>query len=109
AEIRALQVKSRFGDKFEPQTVPTLDEVLTVCKGKVNVYLDHKDADTPTVFAALKKHGMERNVVVYNGVEGVNLWKRVAPRIPVMPSLPDSYRRAGGIAEFEKVCPAELL
>lgn len=109
AQIKALDIKNKFGTAFDGERVPTFDEVMAVCKGKVNIYLDHKEADTPTVFAALKKGGMERNVVVYNGVEGVKEWKRIAPSIPVMPSLPSSFRRPGGVAEFEKDCPAEVL
>lgn len=109
AEIRALKMKNRFGARFEAQQVPTFDEALTLCRGKVNIYLDHKEADTATVLEALRKHGMERNVIVYNGVEGVNGWKRIAPAIPVMPSLPDNFRRPGGVADFEKSCPAEVL
>jgi glycerophosphoryl diester phosphodiesterase len=108
-ELRSLQVKNRFGPGFADQQVPLFDEVLAHCKGKVNIYLDHKEADTPAVLQALKKHGMERNVIVYNGVEGVKLWKRIAPSIPVMPSLPDEFRRVGGVAEFERGCPAEVL
>jgi glycerophosphoryl diester phosphodiesterase len=109
AEIRALTPNNRFGARFDGEKVPTLDEVLTLAKGRVNIYLDHKDADTPAVLAALRRRGMERNVLVYNEPEGANAWKRVAPAIPVMPSLPDDYRRPGGVAEFEKLCPAEAL
>lgn len=109
AEIRALTVKNRFGPAFAGQRVPTLDEVLTLCREKINVYLDHKDADTAAVLAALKAHGMERHVVVYNNPERLKEWKRLAPEIPVMPSLPDELRRPGGPAEFEAECPAEVL
>jgi glycerophosphoryl diester phosphodiesterase len=109
AEIRPLKVKNRFGPKFEGEKVPTLDEVLEVSHGKVNIYLDHKDADTEEVLRHLRKYGMEKSVLVYNGPEELVAWKRVAPAIPVMPSLPDEYRRPGGITDFEKACPAEAL
>lgn len=109
AEIRALRVKNRFGPEFADQKVPTLDEVLALCRGKIHVYLDHKDADTAAVIAALKKHRMDRSVVVYNNPEKLKEWKRLAPQIPVMPSLPDELRRPGGPAAFEAECPAEVL
>ena len=109
AEIRALGVKNRFGKEFEGEIVPTFDEVLRLCKGRVNIYLDHKDADTALLNRMLREHGMEKNVLVYNGVEGVTEWKRIAPSIPVMPSLPDEYRRQGGVVDFENKCLTEAL
>jgi len=107
-EIKRLEIPNRF-DSSSPEHVPTFDEVLNLAKGKVNIYLDHKEADTSQVLAALKTHGMERNIIVYNGVEGVKEWKRLAPAIPIMPSLPSKFRKAGGVAEFENDCPAEIL
>jgi glycerophosphoryl diester phosphodiesterase len=109
AEIRALEVKTRFGPEFDHQKVPTLDEILEIAKGKVNIYLDHKDSDVAATLAVIRRHGMERQVVVYNDPAELLKWKRQAPRVPVMPSLPDPFRRAGGIAQFEKTCPAEVL
>jgi len=52
---------------------------------------------------------MEKEVVIYNGPQALKEWKRVAPHVPVMPSLPNQYRRAGGIAEFEALLRAEVL
>jgi len=109
AEIRALHIRNEHGKRFDGERVPTLDEALSGCRGRVNLYLDHKDADTAALFAALKKHRMEKSALVYNVVSGVNEWKRIAPHIPVMPSLPDEFRRPGGIADFEKICAAEAL
>jgi glycerophosphoryl diester phosphodiesterase len=109
AQVRALKVKNAFGQAFAGQAVPTFDEVLALCRRKVNIYLDHKDADVGRVLEAIRKHGMERNVVVYSGLDGVKEWKRLAPAIPIMPSLPEAYRRPGGVAEFEASCPAEIL
>lgn len=109
AEIRRLRVKNEFGPSFEKERVPAFDEVLSLCRGKVHVYLDHKDADTAAVLAALRARRMEKSVLVYNGPEGVKEWKRLAPTIPVMPSLPDAFRVPGGISRFEAECPTEAL
>ena len=109
AAVRALDAGSKFSAKYTGEKVPTFDEVLTLCRGKVHIYVDHKEAPSEQVFAAIKRHGMEREVVVYNGPDGLKEWKRIAPRIPVMPSLPDIYRKSGGIADFEKDLPAEVL
>ncbi|MEP6757247.1 MAG: glycerophosphodiester phosphodiesterase family protein, partial [Chthonomonadales bacterium] len=76
---------------------------------KVYIYVDHKEAPTDQVLAAIRKHGMEKQVVIYNGTDGLQEWKKLAPHIPVMPSLPKLYRREGGMAEYEKILPAEVL
>lgn len=108
-EIRRLDAGSHFGPSYADTRVPTLDEVLALCRGKINIYLDHKDADTTQVLKAVQRAGMQGHVVVYAGPDRLNEWKRLAPSIPVMPSLPDEYRRPGGIAEFLRRCPAEVL
>lgn len=109
ATIRSLDAGSKFDVKYAGEKVPTLDEVLRLCRGKINVYLDHKEAPTEQVFAAVKKHKMEKQVVVYNGVEGLKEWKKLAPQLPVMPSVPNEFRREGGMADFTKILPAEVL
>lgn len=107
--IRTLDAGSKFDAKYAGEKVPTFDEVLDACHGKVYIYVDHKEAPTDQVFQAIKKHGMEKEVVVYNGVHGLQEWKKVAPHIPVMPSLPNRFRVAGGVAEFEKLLAAEVV
>ena len=61
------------------------------------------------MLTAIKKQRMEHEVVIYNGPGMLKEWKKAAPRIPVMPSLPNAYRKPGGVAEFEKELPAEVL
>ena len=108
-EIRALDAGAKFNAKYAGEKVPTFDEVLTLCRDKVYIYVDHKEAPTQQVFDAIKARKMEKQVVVYNGTEGLQEWKRIAPHIPVMPSLPDEYRKPGGVAAYRKILPAEVL
>lgn len=109
AAIRSLDAGSKFDPKYAGERIPTLDEALELCRGKINVYLDHKDAPLPDVLAAIRRHRMEHRVVIYNGVDALKQWKVAAPYLPVMPSLPDEFRREGGIADFRKELPAEVL
>ncbi len=107
--IRTLDAGSKFSAKYSNEKVPTFEEVLQLCQGKINIYLDHKEAPTEQCFELVKKYHMEKNVLVYNGTDGLLEWKKIAPHIPVMPSLPDEYRKEGGIAEYQKLLPAEVL
>ncbi len=107
--IMSLDAGSKFGKKYAGEKVPTFDEVLDTCKGKVNIYVDHKSAPTDQVLAAIKAHGMAHQVLIYNGPDGLKEWKRLDATLPVMPSLPDEYRKPGGIMEFERTLAAEVL
>ena len=109
AAIRALDAGGKFDSANAGEKVPTFEEVLKLCKGKVHIYVDHKEAPTEQVLRTIRRFGMANEVVVYNDPESLKDWKRLAPQIPVMPSLPTVYRRAGGISEFEKILPAEVV
>lgn len=109
AAIRALDAGSRFGAEYAGERVPTLEEALGLCRGRIGIYLDHKEAPVAQVWRAVREHGMERQVIVYDGTEGLKEWKAEAPGVPVMPSLPDEYRRPGGIAAYLRVLRPEVL
>jgi len=108
-EIRKLDAGGKYSPKFTGEEVPTFDEALELCHDKVYIYVDHKEARTQQVYDAIRQYGMEKQVVVYNDPNDLKEWKRIAPSIPVMPSLPDEFRRAGGVADFYKLLPAEVL
>lgn len=74
-------------------SLPAFDEVLKLCKGKVNIYLDFKEADPERVYPLIKKARMERHMVVYcNTLEQVDAWHRVAPQMPLMTSIPGDVK-----------------
>jgi glycerophosphoryl diester phosphodiesterase len=109
AEIKKLDAGSKFSSQYANEPVPTFDETLSLCKGKVHIYLDFKEANVNKTLLVLKKHKVEKEVVVYADVSELQEWKKLAPKIPVMPSLPDEFRRAGGVQDFEKTLQAEIL
>ncbi len=107
AQLRALRVHGPSGTVAQP--VPTLQEALAACKGKVRVYLDQKDADTRQVIAALKAVEMHGNVLVYNDPDDLLEWRKLAPTVAVLPSLPSDCRKPGGVASFVATRPADGL
>jgi len=91
SEIRDLKIKSN--DKVDTTTyrIPDFRSVLNLCKGKINIYLDFKEADVAESYRLIKEAGMQNNLVVYlNKEEQYGQWKKVAPRIPLMASLPEN-------------------
>lgn len=107
--IRKLDAGAKFSPLYRGERVPTLDEVFELCRGKINVYVDHKDAPTEQISRTIRRHRMEKQVLVYGGLDKLREWKRLASYIPVMPSLSEEYRKPGGIAELKKVVPVDAL
>ena len=91
SDIRNLKVKPAVKGDTNTYHIPEFADVLNVCKGRINIYLDFKDADVEKTYRLLKKYGMQNNVVVYlNKEEQYGQWKNVAPHVPLMASLPEN-------------------
>jgi len=107
--IRALDAGTRFSPRFAGERVPTLGEALALCHRRANIYLDHKDGPIVAIWEAIRKHKMQRHVVIYDGLEEAKEWKRLAPQLPVMVSPDDEFRQPGGCARLKQIVPVEVL
>ncbi len=65
AELKAMDIGSRVDVKWKDERIPTFEEILTLCKGKIGIYLDLKSADVAVLFQMVKDHGMEKDVIWY--------------------------------------------
>ncbi len=91
SEIKDLKVKPTIKDDTTTYRIPDFKSVLNLCKGRINIYLDFKDAEVEKTYTLIKNAGMQNNVVVYlNKEEQYGQWKKVAPQIPLMASLPEN-------------------
>lgn len=101
AELQQLKVSDKNHPEWAAQTIPLFSEVLQLCKGKINIYLDFKDADVKATYDALAAAGMQHSVIVYiNAAHQFKEWKTIAPQIPVMVSLPDTIKSAAQLSSF---------
>ena len=90
-EIRDLKIKSTNKEDTTTYRIPDFKSVLNLCKGKINIYLDFKEADVEKTYRLIKEAGMQNNLVVYlNKEEQYGQWKKIAPGIPLMASLPEN-------------------
>lgn len=97
-QIRALKV---FNNNKKTHRVPEFQEVLQVCKGKINIYLDFKDGDIEKTWKLIREAGMEHHVIVYlNKKEQYAGWQAVAPHVPLMTSAPDEVKNPQQLAAF---------
>jgi glycerophosphoryl diester phosphodiesterase len=85
-EIRKLDIGTMSGSEWKGATVPSFEEILQLCRGKIGIYLDLKAASVPELIRIIKQYGMERDIFWY---------------IPA--------NRSKEIAELEAGCPECIL
>ncbi|WP_184550449.1 glycerophosphodiester phosphodiesterase family protein [Mucilaginibacter sp. FT3.2] len=99
ADIKKLKINSE--NQGRNLTIPTFQEILNLCKNKIYIYIDFKEADPAAAYALLKQYGMEKQVLVYiNKPEQFTQWRTVAPKMPLMLSLADDAKDDIGIVKF---------
>lgn len=64
-ELKALDIGSRVGKEWKDTQIPTFEEILKLCKGKIGIYLDLKDAPVFELMAILERYNMGKDVVWY--------------------------------------------
>lgn len=99
SQIRALTVGKN-------EKVPTFEETLKLCRGKIKVYIDNKTAQPAAVVATVKRHKMIEDVIVYGSVDQLREFKDLNSKIWIMPSNPGTVEK---IAQIRKSLKAETL
>jgi len=65
AELKALDIGIKTGEKWKNTRIPTFEEILQLCQGKIGIYLDLKVAPVPELMEIIRKYKMENDVVWY--------------------------------------------
>lgn len=77
-ELKALDIGSGIGDEWKNTRIPTFEEILQLCNGKIGIYLDLKDAPVDELMKIIRKYKMEKDIIWYIpanyllGIEGVD-------------------------------------
>lgn len=87
AGVRKLSAGAKFGRPFAPTLVPTMDEFMTACAGKIGFYFDAKQISPAAIAKALEKYQMVDRTVVYQSPQFVAQLKAINPRIRGLPPL----------------------
>ena len=96
AELRALDIGSRVGPQWKGTRVPTLEEILALCKGKCGIYLDLKEpAIIFDVAKMVQKFEMEREVLWYAPVHYLEVLQKLKQRYPKSILMPDPIVEKG--------------
>jgi len=110
AQIQRLSVINKQGDSSKKYKVPQFEEVLKLCKDHIYIYLDYKDADVAQAYSMIKRFGMESQIIVYiNSISQYRDWTRLAPKMPLMISLPGFIKDPTALRSYLQKNPITLL
>ncbi len=84
-QIRALDPGAKYAPQFAGTKVPTFDEVLDLAHGKINVYVDTKNADPQQLVDTIVAHDMQNHVVIYGNPFFLYDVHKIRPDLKVMP------------------------
>jgi glycerophosphoryl diester phosphodiesterase len=101
AELQSLQLKNPNPNDAVAYRIPEFREVLRLCKNRINIYLDFKDADVAETWKQIQAEGMEKQIVVYiNKIPDYKKWRNAAPQMPLMTSLFDEVKNKDQLRYF---------
>jgi glycerophosphoryl diester phosphodiesterase len=109
-ELAQLQIRSKDTSNTRIYRIPTFKQILKLCKNRINIYLDFKEADPALAYQMIKSYGMEKQVLVYiNSKAQYTGWRKAAPKMPLMLSLPDSVKDVPAMQSFISQHQPDLL
>ncbi len=65
AELKSIDIGEKLGDEWKNTRIPTFEEILQLCKGKIGIYLDLKDAPVAGLMTIIRKFDMEKDIIWY--------------------------------------------
>ena len=85
AELKSSDIGSRGDRKWSSERVPTVEEILTLCQGRIGIYLDVKAADLKALAEIVKRFNMEKDVLWYIPADKVAELRDLCPATWPMP------------------------
>jgi len=105
AELKNLNIGKRVGPKWENERIPTFEEILTLCKGKIGIYLDLKEPDVNAQVEIIKHYGMEQNIIWYIPASRMGVIKEVKMNCDKCIPMPDPGPKENIEKVFKEVQP----
>ena len=84
-ELKRLDIGSRIGPQWSNERIPTFKEILDLCKDRVGIYLDLKDASVDKVVSIVKKWDMAGQVLWYADFDELERVAKLCPECILMP------------------------
>jgi glycerophosphoryl diester phosphodiesterase len=87
-ELRLLDIGISTGPEWKGTKIPTFDEILELCRGRIGIYLDLKAASVSQLVKIIKKYGMEKEILWYisaSDLKDINELNSSCPGCILMP------------------------
>jgi glycerophosphoryl diester phosphodiesterase len=84
-ELKRLDIGSRISPQWSNERIPTFEEILHLCKGRVGIYLDLKDASVDKVVSIVKRWDMAGQVLWYADFNELERVAKLCPECILMP------------------------
>jgi glycerophosphoryl diester phosphodiesterase len=89
SEIKRLDLGVRFPEQFPGLRVPSFDEALELCRGKIGIYVDTKNAAPKDLIAAIERHDMGDHVMFWS--EHPDFLKQISDLRPRWIIMPEAF------------------
>jgi len=104
SELKQMPL-SKKGANNTNAYIPTLKEILTLCKGKIGIYLDLKEADIKGQVKIIKAFEMEKSIVWYIPASHTNEIKELQKYCRGCLVMPDHGAEVNLIKAFDSLQP----
>ena len=84
-QLKQLDIGSRISPQWSRERIPTFEEILELCKGRVGIYLDLKDASVDKVVSMINKWDMAQHVLWYADFDELQRVAELCPECILMP------------------------
>lgn len=84
-QLKQLDIGIRISPHWSNERIPTFEEILGLCKGRVGIYLDLKDASVERLVYVVKKWDMAEQVLWYADVDELERVAELCPECILMP------------------------
>ena len=108
AELKAMNIGERVGPEWVNTRIPTVEEILQLCQGKIGIYLDLKEPHVQELVSLIKKYDMEQDIIWYIPASYIEIIKEVKQKCPQCIPMPDPGEEKN-IAELVKQVHPSVL
>ena len=88
-EIKKLDIGEKTGPEWKNTRIPTIEEILQLCRGKIGIYLDLKEPLVPELLQIIHKYDMERDIIWYIPASRMEIIQQLKTLCPDCIPMPD--------------------
>ncbi len=77
AELKQLDIGEKTGPNWKNTRIPTIEEILQLCRGQIGIYLDLKEPLVPELLEIINKYDMQRDIVWYIPASHIDVIKQL--------------------------------